>query len=211
MKNLLKSVPFIVVGTLLSVCFPLYAQEITAIDTDQAKVIVGAPVKVQVHFNVKESPNPFCGLVLDFGDGNTHNGRPGLNGSQEFPYVVSHTYGTAGTYTVKVTGTYISRGLRSALACTGETKQVRVVVASSLPDKATETIDRKSQELAAKELELRRLSEKLESDRRILERNQKEIEAKKSAGDLRNQNPTGASVTQPARPVLSPKTSIDPF
>jgi hypothetical protein len=211
MKRPFPDFQFIVAVALLGSSFNTYAQEITAINADQTKVRMGSSVNVQVNFNLRDIPNPYCGLEINFGDGETHKGRPGYNGPQDFPYNVSHIYRNAGTYVVKVAGIYVSRGLRSAIACTGDPKQVNIFVSDPLIDKATEDTDRKSQELAVKELELQRLSEKLESDRRALERKEKYQESQRRALETRDKMPSESLNISKPQGGSSTKPKVDPF
>lgn len=191
-----------------------WAQEITSVRTLQGKVDVGNLVELQIDFSLPEGRNPFCGLEISYGDGNVDKLRPGLDGAKDFPFKLNHKYEKPGSYSVRVEGKFVSRGLKSAGACSGDAKTTMITVVDPVAERTKEEnqrqaddLDRKARELAAQEARLRQLSDELE-------RNKKSQQSRTATRD--SEPPAQPSKTTPTQPLKAtppaPKSgSIDPF
>jgi len=172
-------------------------------------VEVGAPVDVLLEFNVTQ---PWCGLDIQWGDGQEETVRVGHEKFNKFPLRLSHAYQAPGQFTLKIVGKQITRGLRSASPCLGLPMQTIVMVESAQQkaeaersrieaNRTKEEVGRRTRELEEKEAELRRREEKLERDRK--------------AQDRRDQEHKANSTSTPTLPIQQPvpvkKPTIDPF
>lgn len=106
-----------------------HSQEIISFNVEPDKVTQGAEVFLQVNFSkIAASDNVWCGLKIDFGNGESRNVRIGENGDKDLKFSFKYTYPNLGTYTASVEGIYMHRGLKSASSCLGSKKVVKVIV-----------------------------------------------------------------------------------
>jgi hypothetical protein len=70
---------------------------------------------------------------VDFGNGISRDFRIGDNGTADLALRFAHRFPSPGVYSVRVTGKTVIRGLRSATACEGGEKVLRVQVEGSQP------------------------------------------------------------------------------
>jgi hypothetical protein len=143
----------------------VHAQEIVHIRAEQAKLSPNTPIAIQVDFDLANLQNAYCGLEINFGDGNTQTIRAGMNGAQDFPLKLTHSYASPGKYVVKVEGKAVIRGLKSAVACQGSGRQLSLIIADEAAERAKQEVARKEQELAAKQIELQQLADKIEREK----------------------------------------------
>jgi len=130
------------------------------------RVPAGAPVDIQILFSLAGVTKPYCGLEVRYGDGSVQVARPGLNGSQEFPVNLTHSYKSPGQYAIVVEGKFVNRGMNSALACSGSPKTASILVFDEVAERAAVEVAQQQRELSAREAELRRLSEQIESEKK---------------------------------------------
>ena len=111
-----------------------FSQEILSFNVEPEKVVEGTEAVLRVNF-AKTVPNTnvWCGLKIDFGNGESKNIRVGENGDKDLNLTYKYTYTNAGTYSASVVGEYMSRGLKSAIGCTGNKRIYKVVVDSKKP------------------------------------------------------------------------------
>jgi hypothetical protein len=107
------------------------SQEILSLNVEPDKVVEGTETVFRVNF-AKTVPNSsvWCGLRIEFGNGEAKNIRIGENGDKDLSFTYKYTYPNAGTYSASIVGEYMSRGLRSATGCTGNKRTYKVVVDS---------------------------------------------------------------------------------
>jgi hypothetical protein len=200
------------------ICSSTFAQDSasnTAAVTDAkisaTTVEVGSTVTVSLAFNV---PQPWCGLEINWGDGQENTVRVGHEKNTQFPLQLSHTYQSPGKFNLKIVGKGISRGLLSAGACGGLPQQTVVTVESAQQkaevNRAKDEADRRARELEEKEAELRRREEKLERDRRAQEKREQELKTRQQAVESKASTSSApAQSSQSAAPTKKP--AIDPF
>jgi hypothetical protein len=196
------------------------AQDIKELTVGQTKVFSGMEVPITVEFDVGNS-SKYCGLGMQFGDGNSREVRAGLNGDQDFPLKVTHTYANPGIYTISVSGKYVSRGFKSAEACGGTSRQVAVTVVDQASAKAADDLERKQRLLAEREFELRVKADQLERARAQLdiENRRRELEDKerklaekeKLLQTQPPQNQQSPSSRPPPTSLASPRRPLDAF
>ena len=109
MKRQLLAILVLVLVLVVSRC--VIAQGPTGIVLERASALVNEPVKVVIDF---AAADPWCGLRLDFGDGDVRDVVV-----EEFPLTVTKKYSSAGRYVLRAEGRALPRGLRSAAGCTG--------------------------------------------------------------------------------------------
>ena len=95
------------------------AQELRSLSVGQPAVAVGASLPIQIDLDIRAETRPYCGLMVDFGDGSSQDVRAGENGAGDFPVRLNHVYKNPGQYTLRVEGKFLTRGLFSASSCKG--------------------------------------------------------------------------------------------
>lgn len=122
----------VVILLLLAVIPFKYAtsQTLTKLSSDASKILVGEVVALQVEIDPRPDGQPWCGLEINFGDGNNQVVRVGENGLKDIPVKLTHTYADPGEYFVLAEGKSIFRGLRSAGPCSGTRQQLKILVES---------------------------------------------------------------------------------
>jgi hypothetical protein len=110
------------------------AQEILSFNVEPEKVVVGAEAVFRVNFAKSvTNTNVWCGLRIEFGNGESKNIRVGENGDKDLNFTYKYTYPNAGTYSASVVGVYMTRGLKSATGCTGNKRTYKVIVDTKKP------------------------------------------------------------------------------
>lgn len=120
-----------VVILLLLAVFPFkYAtsQTLTKLSSDASKVLVGGEVSLQADLDPRPDGQPWCGLEVKFGDGNSQIVRVGENGLKDIPVKLTHTYAEPGEYSVLAEGKSIFRGFKSAAPCSGVRQELKLLV-----------------------------------------------------------------------------------
>lgn len=222
--RILKALMF--AATLTACSLGAHAQDISGFKLSHSRVGVKSVVSGQVDFDLKDLPNPNCGIEVSYGDGNSEDIRVGHNGPGDFPHKFSRSYANPGTYVLKISGKFIRRGLRSAAACGGETRQLTLVVVDDTAEKLKEEArmtrdeaDRKARELADKEAELRQMAERLERERKVQEKREMELRAQqrrttetRAAAEAATAKPSPAPTpSTKLAPQPSPRSGTDPF
>jgi hypothetical protein len=111
-----------------------FSQEIVSFNVEPEKVVEGTEAVFRVNLAKPfTNTNVWCGLRIEFGDGESKNIRVGENGDEDLNFTYKYTYSNVGTYSASVVGTYMSRGFKSATACTGNKRIYKVVVDSKKP------------------------------------------------------------------------------
>jgi hypothetical protein len=100
------------------------AQTLSGLKIEPAAPKVGEAVKITLDFTNADSPN--CGMKIMTGDGRAEEAK--INQAKDVPYVLTHTYTKAGSFTV------IAEPKRagSALKCAGKNIN-KVVAVAALP------------------------------------------------------------------------------
>lgn len=148
--------------SILLVLAPQYlvAQELKGLTASSEAVSVNEKVNFDVHLKVARDL-VWCGLRVDFGDGETRDIRV-----EENPSPLTKAYAAPGKYTVRATGKGLVRGLKSALPCLGDAQAVTVAVANPAAElklqeekraaqAAAEDLARREHELALREKALK--------------------------------------------------------
>jgi hypothetical protein len=128
--------------------------------------------------NVTPSDPNFCGMRIEWGDGEGQDFRYEKASSE--PIKFAKRYVRPGDYTVSVKGKYLSRGLKSALACKGANLTLPIKVVDLEQIKKNNEVDRANELLkieAAKrqELELRLRAEQLKLQEAQLKQQEAQI------------------------------------
>jgi len=118
----------------LNAAFGVQAQTITAVRAPLLIAKEGQSVSLEVDYDPQERESNYCGLIINFGDGQEQQVRIE---SAQAPLRVQHFYKNAGVYAVSVEGKTIFRGFRTAISCQGgvHTTTIRIArddAASSL-------------------------------------------------------------------------------
>jgi len=106
-------------------------QELNSISVENKNVSTQSEMVLLI--NITPSDPNFCGVRIEWGDGEGQDFRYEKSTSE--PIKFSKIYDRAGDYTVSVKGKYLSRGLKSAVACKGENLTLPIKVAGKEPVK----------------------------------------------------------------------------
>jgi hypothetical protein len=209
----------------------VHAQKISQIEFGAASVPSGTNTIITVLLDVINKP--WCGMHVEFGDGQGQDVRVGDDGSADGRVVLQHAYTTPGKYIAIASGKFLGRGLFSALACDGMARSTTL----NIFDKAAEELaaERRRQieedkqglvraeadrALSIKEAELQLKQRELELKEKQLENDRLKFsqdKAKRADADLRrdevipnsaNGTPQSAQSSEKNRrpmPVLIPK------
>jgi hypothetical protein len=167
----------------------------------------------------------WCGVTIDYGNGASTDIRLGLNGDADLRYIAQYAYPNPGSYTATVKGKGITRGLKSAIPCSGSALKVNVNVVDLELIRVQMELERTKREQAArdaadriekdnfekqKQLEAQRKEQEADAKNRELERKIKALEESKSknAAPVRPAPPQPASKSEPktdTAPAKKPK------
>lgn len=112
----MKLIKYFVIAIMFLVLLPVKAGVISKIEISENQIEKDKEFSMTLHF--AESAIPIaCGLQIDWGDGKVERLRVGEGQQLPPPYKISHTYSIPNTYKLRISGEFLSRGLRSVLAC----------------------------------------------------------------------------------------------
>jgi len=103
------------------------SQTLGALIVEPRQAAAGEPVKIRVELQPAKG-DPWCGLVIDFGNNVNQDVRVGSNGTQDLNLAFTQKYAEPGLYVVTVQGKFLQRGLRSVPACGGRLSPLTVQV-----------------------------------------------------------------------------------
>jgi len=175
------------------------AQEIKSAVFASPQASMGNTVDMTIVFQ-STGPTPWCGLLIEWGDGEKQNIRIGDDNFKTSPITLNHKYNLEGTFNAVVKGNTMVRGLKTAQACEGvirpatikvvdtlaiQQAEARRIAAAEESDRANKAIDAKELELKRRELEMKKEKATSEETERVKksaaeesERSKKAIEAK---------------------------------
>ena len=110
------------------------AQQLLGVTTPNSRVNVGEPVQLVLDF--KATGLIWCGLRVDFGDGESREIRV-----ERSPLTLTKQYRAAGRYDFRAKGEFLPRGLKSAVPCMGDAQSVSVMVADQAADAARQAAE----------------------------------------------------------------------
>lgn len=192
------------------------AQEISGFQLTPQQASVGQVVSVDVQFT-PVSGGTWCGLRLDFGDGEVREIRVDKNSIN-----ATKQYAQPGRYTLRVEGKNVIRGLKSAASCGGSPRiatlnivdpaQERASAAAAAAEQARAAdrereIQTREKELKARELDLRA---------RELDERERKVRASEVAPPVSpipapvSAPPVAAAAEVPKAPSESPRVSTPP-
>ena len=125
---------FLNIARILFLLFSLQkanGQELNSISVENKNISTQSETVLLI--NITPSDPNFCGIRIEWGDGEGQDFRYEKSTSE--PIKFSKIYDRAGDYTVSVKGKYLSRGLKSAVACKGENLTLPIKVAGKEPVK----------------------------------------------------------------------------
>jgi hypothetical protein len=107
----------------------VFAQQITSVTVSQPYAVVGQTIQATIDFS-GSTTNLYCGLLVSLGDGSTLEIRAS---EKDLPIKLEHKFGQPGSYSITVEGKFITRGFKSAGACSGKVISAPIVVATEPP------------------------------------------------------------------------------
>ncbi len=151
------------------------AQELKSLELISGKISLDALAELNINF-VPTGDTVWCGMTVDWGNGDKQDVRLGDDNLKSSPAMLSHKYSAAGTYTIMAQGRLLIRGLKTAASCGGNPRPTIVTVVDQAALAAAER-----QRVALEEAE-RAKAEAVARDRafaeRELELKRKELEMK---------------------------------
>ncbi|HEV8688707.1 MAG TPA: hypothetical protein VGQ91_00305 [Ideonella sp.] len=119
MKRLLIALAFVLP---LALPHTLWAQQLVGFKAEKERVSIDEPVKLVLSFK-QQRDLVWCGLRVDFGDGEARDVRVEQN-----PLTLTKQYHRAGHFMPRAEGKTMLRGLMTALACDGHPQTASVQV-----------------------------------------------------------------------------------
>jgi hypothetical protein len=193
--------------------FPLvlHGQTLQRIKVESLRVPANTPIPIFIEYTPEE-PN-WCGLTLDFGDGDRQTIRIGHEQDKASPLQRMKSFPAPGTYVLKVEGTSLARGLRSAVACRGNPQPLVITVFDAEKERAAEAEAkaRLEAELRSKQKADEALKQAEEQrkalEQRELELKRKELELREQAIRRQEEERKQAAERRPASPPPQPATA----
>ena len=136
------------------------AQEIKSANFTSAQSSMGNSVELTITFQATGNP-PWCGLLVEWGDGEKQNVRVGDDNFKTSPITLTHKYATAGNFNTMV------RGLKTAQACGGVVKpaQINIVDAVAIQQAEARRVAAEREKVALEEAERVKKAALEEADR----------------------------------------------
>jgi len=161
------------------------AQEIKSATFASPQASMGNAVDMTIVFQ-STGAAPWCGLLIEWGDGDKQEVRIGNDNLKTSPITLSHKYSTAGTFNVSVKGSTVVRGLKTAYPCSGAVKPASIMivdmVAMQNAERQKQAADKEKALAEEAERSRRAASDEAERSRRAAsdeaERSKKALEAK---------------------------------
>ena len=142
------------------------AQEIKSANFTSAQSSMGNSVELTITFQATGNP-PWCGLLVEWGDGEKQNVRVGDDNFKTSPITLTHKYATAGNFNAIVKGNTMIRGLKTAQACGGVVKpaQINIVDAVAIQQAEARRVAAEREKVALEEAERVKKAALEEADR----------------------------------------------
>lgn len=105
----------------------VHSQEITSISLRANRIAMGTNAELSISYKSTRDL-VWCGLTIDWGDGEKQDIRIGDTNYKSSPISISHTYSVAGDFFINAQGRWLARGLNSATACEGSLQPARLSV-----------------------------------------------------------------------------------
>jgi hypothetical protein len=207
------------------------AQNITQLEAMQTRIPQGSQATVLVEFKADKSP--WCGLNINWGNGEEQDLRIGDDDKKTTPLTLTRTYPSPGVYTVVPKGKYLQRGLKSASACDVSARPIQITVfdpaieraarqreqerqqaeerqraAQTQADLARRELELRQRDLAQKELELKR--KELELKEAELRREEESRRAERERAAAAAAKAAAATTAPPAKPAPAAKADAPP-
>jgi hypothetical protein len=183
------------------------AQELTSLEVTSPKINLDTAVELKINFLAAANLN-WCGLQVNWGNGETQDLRIGDDNSKTTPVVLTYKYKAPGNYTITAQPRTLVRGLKTATSCDGSTKPVAITVIDQMAEResalqaererAKKEAAEREQALTLKELELQR--KELEV-RKELARREDEIRKRSNAPSAPAPAPASPSTPKAVKPA----------
>jgi hypothetical protein len=186
------------------------AQQLQRLSVSPSNIRPGQTVTITLETKKIGGDTAFwCGVKMVFGDSSDQSIRIGQNGDADQRLQIQKTFDRPGTYTISVNPEFISRGLRSAVPCSGSVSAVSVTVLDPIAEKQRSEGERLrlENERLRNEQSLRLQRERQDTLNREAElrRREAEIELQRREADLRRREEALRS-----QPPQAPTTPIAP-
>lgn len=160
----------------------VYAQKIAQIEFGTSPVTVGISTIVTVVLEVKSKP--WCGMHVEFGDGQGQDVRVGDEGSTDGRVSLQHVYASPGQFIARAEGKFLGRGLFSAIGCDGMIRSSVLNVVDKASEEHAEEVRRQAETEKQSFVQAQTEADRAFSlKERELELKQKELEIKEKQLD----------------------------
>lgn len=178
------------------------AQELKSLELISGKISLDALAELNINF-VPTGDTVWCGMTVDWGNGDKQDLRIGDDNFKSSPIMLSHKYAAPGTYAISAQGRLLIRGLKTAAACGGNPRPTSVTVVDQAALAAAER-----QRVALEEAE-RAKAEAVARDRAFAEREldlkRKELEMKEDMLRREEEMRKRAMATPAPAPAAAPR------
>ena len=120
--------------------------EIKSLKLAAPSVAVNTGASLRVEFTPAANASA-CGVTVDWGNGAKQDIRLGIDSFKDSPATLTQAYPNPGSYNIKLEGKFLTRGLRSAAACTVSAAPVTIKVTDPAAEKLV--ADQRAAQLAA--------------------------------------------------------------
>lgn len=202
-------------GASLAVMSSSQAQTVTRLAMKD-RIPAGAQVQLSVEF--QPSGNNWCGLNIDWGNGERRDIRLGDDDFKTSPAVLRYTYPNPGNYVIVAKGTFLRRGLKSAGECTVAARALQVTVVDEVAEQRLRDAAQREREANERQREAEAKQRETEAKQRELaqkelELKRKELEMREAALKREEEARRAAATPAPApapRPVAAPTPAPRP-
>lgn len=215
----LRMISKLLAGSLAFAFTTANAQTLQRIEIDPAQPGTNTSVTVLIHYTPGEQN--FCGLTLDMGNGQSQSIRIGHEQDTSSPIRRTVVFNNPGNYIIRVEGRFLSRGLRSAAACSGNPQPLAINVVDlqaennrraelEAQQKAQESLrqaEEQKRQMQERELELRRK----ELELREMQLRQQEAQRRASQQPTPSVRPAAPPPPPPIPASPPPVRSVDGF
>lgn len=186
------------------------AQQLAALRLDRDRAGLMETVRISIDLGAAAGQAVWCGMRISYGNGDFQDVR-----AEQSPMVVFKQYPVAGHYTVRVSGEAMTRGLKSATACTGgpHTAQLEVVDAAAerrrqeaqrAADAQAAQAQNQAQALGERERAVAQREQQLMQRGRILDEREQRVATRERDNDERERRLRSREAQLAAQPVPAP-------
>lgn len=185
----LSSRSLLMSGAALALMSTAQAQTVTRLAMKD-RIPVGTQVQLAVEF--QPSGNNWCGLNIDWGNGDRRDIRLGDDEFKSSPAILRYAYSNPGNYVIVAKGTFLRRGLKSAGECTVSARALQVTAVDEVAEQRSREVEQRAREAEqrareAAQREREATERQREAEARQRDLAQRELELKRKELEMREE------------------------